>query len=163
MENNYNDNNNLENIQLDNKENKDFYEKIRKKIINYLESEKGRKYKYGKYLLLAPDFFYLLCKLSVNKDVSISSKALLFSAIAYYISPLDLLPEIIVGPLGFIDDVALGAFVLRKIINDTSPELVEKYWLGEKNVLQVIQDVLKVADEMIGSGLWKKIKKLFNN
>ena len=163
MENNYNDNNNLENVQLDNIENEDFYEKIRKKIINYLESEKGQKYKYGKYLLLAPDFFYLLCKLSIDKDVPVRSKALLFSAIAYYISPLDLLPEIIVGPLGFIDDVALGAFVLRKIINDTAPELVERYWLGEKNVLQIIQDVLKVADEMVGSGLWKKIKKLFKN
>lgn len=163
MENNNYENNNLENPQLDNEENKGFYKKMRNKIIDFLESEKGKKYKYAKYLLLAPDFFYLLCKLSLDKDVPTRSKALLFSTIAYYISPVDLLPEIILGPLGFIDDVALGAFVLKKIINDTSPELVEKYWLGEQNVLEVIQEVLKVADEMVGSGLWKKVKKLFNN
>ena len=162
MENKNNENNSLENRQLGNKENEDFYEKIRKKIENFLESEKGQKYKYGKYLLLAPDFFYLLCRLSLDKDVPTRSKALLFSTIAYFISPVDLLPEIIVGPLGFIDDVALGAFVLKKIINDTSPEIVEKYWLGEKNLLEVIQEVLKVADEMVGSGLWNKVKKLFD-
>ncbi len=162
MENNNHENSYLENSQLDTKKNEDFYKKIRKKIIDYLETEKGQKYKYGRYLLLAPDFFYLLCKLAFDKNVPTKSKALLFSTIAYYISPLDLLPEFIVGPLGFIDDVALGAFVLKKIINDTSPETVEKYWLGKRNVLQVIQEVLKVADEMLGSGLWNKIKKLFN-
>ncbi len=151
-------NNNLEDIKND-----DFYKKLRKKITDFLESEKGQKYKYGKYLLLAPDFFYLLCKLSIDKNVNIKSKTLLISAIAYFISPLDFLPEVLVGPLGFIDDLILSAFVLNKIINETSQELVEEYWLGEENVLEVIQDILKVADKMVGSGLWGKIKKLIKD
>lgn len=140
-------------------ENKDgFYQKLRNKIMNFLESEKGQKYKYSKYLLLVPDFFYLLCKLSLDKEVPAKAKALLVSAIAYYISPIDLLPEALVGVLGFVDDLALAAYVLNTVINDTSYEIVEKYWLGEGNVLDVIQEVLKVADEMVGSGLWKKIR-----
>jgi len=41
---------------------------------------------------------------------------LAFAAI-YFFSPLDLLPEALLGPLGFADDAALLAFVIKRIID----------------------------------------------
>lgn len=41
---------------------------------------------------------------------------LIFAAI-YFFSPLDLLPEALLGPLGFADDAALLAFVIKRIID----------------------------------------------
>ncbi len=34
----------------------------------------------------------------------------------YVLSPIDLLPEALIGPLGFLDDAALVTFLVRKIL-----------------------------------------------
>lgn len=136
----------------------DFYGKLRLRIVNWLQSESGQKNKWADYLLLAPDFFYLLIKLATDDDVPKNEKAKLILAIAYFISPIDLMPEAFLGPLGFLDDLALTAYVLNGIINNISPEIVQKYWVGDGDVLDQIKMVLAKADQMIGSGLWKKIK-----
>jgi uncharacterized membrane protein YkvA (DUF1232 family) len=140
----------------------DFYEKLRLKIVNWLDTKNGRENKWADYLLLAPDFFYMLIKLATDEAVPSHEKAKLILAIAYFISPIDLLPEAFLGPIGYLDDLALSAYVLNGIINKVSPEIVQKYWVGDGEVLLVIKGVLAKADEMIGSGLWKKIKKTVN-
>ncbi|MFC1550906.1 YkvA family protein, partial [Candidatus Neomarinimicrobiota bacterium] len=93
-------------------------------------------------------------------EVPVKEKAKLAAAIAYFVSPIDLIPEAIIGPIGYVDDIALAAYVLRSIINDTNPEVVQKHWAGDTDVLKVIQNILEVADQMVGSGLWKKLKGL---
>jgi uncharacterized membrane protein YkvA (DUF1232 family) len=140
----------------------DFYEKLRLKIVNWLDTKNGRENKWADYLLLVPDFFYMLIKLATDEAVPSHEKAKLILAIAYFISPIDLLPEAFLGPIGYLDDLALSAYVLNGIINKVSPEIVQKYWVGDGEVLLVIKGVLAKADEMIGSGLWKKIKKTVN-
>lgn len=137
----------------------DFYQNFRDSMNNWL-SKDGKKHKWADLLMIAPDLFHLLCKLSIDKDVPVKEKAKLAGAIAYFVSPLDLIPEALVGPAGYVDDIALAAFVLNGIINNTSPEVVERHWAGDGNILSVIQEILRVADEMVGSGLWKKIKAM---
>ena len=139
----------------------DFYQNLRKKMRDWLDSDKGKSHKYAEYLMLAPDLFHLMCKLSIDPQVETKDKAKLAGAIAYFVSPLDLVPEAIVGPIGYVDDIALAAFVLNNIINNTDPSVVEKHWAGEADLLDSIKNILKVADDMIGSGLWKKLKGMF--
>lgn len=62
--------------------------------------------------------------------------------------------------MGYLDDVALAAYVLHGILNQTRPEVLERHWVGERDVLEVVQKVLAAADRMVGSGLWKKLKGL---
>lgn len=138
---------------------KDFYQNFREKIIKWLDSE-GKNSKWADYLMCAPDLFHLLCKLSIDKDVPVKEKAKLAAAIAYFISPIDLIPEAIVGPIGYVDDIALAAYVLNSIVNNSGPAIVKKHWAGGADVLELIARILKVADEMVGSGLWKKLKRL---
>lgn len=140
----------------------DFYQALRRKIRNYLETEEGKKFKFAEYLLLAPDLFHLLCKLTIDKDVAIADKAKLAAAVAYFVSPIDIVPDILV-PVGYLDDIALAAYVLNGILNNTSTEVVERHWSGEKNLLEAIKSILAVADTMIGSGAWGKIKGMFKN
>ena len=139
----------------------DFYQNMRSKLNDWLESDKGKAHKYAEYLILAPDLFHLMCKLTVDPDVEIKDKAKLAGAIAYFVSPLDLIPEGIVGPIGYVDDIAITAYVLNGIINNTDPAVVEKHWAGDTDVLESIKNIVKVADDMVGSGLWKKIKGMF--
>jgi uncharacterized membrane protein YkvA (DUF1232 family) len=141
---------------------KDFYQDLRSKMRDWLKTKEGMDSKWGEYLMFAPDLFHLLCKLSIDKDVPMKEKAKLAGAIAYFVSPIDLLPEALIGPLGFVDDISLAAYVINSIMNKTDPEVVKKHWAGEEDILEVVKKILKVADEMVGQGLWKKIKKLID-
>jgi uncharacterized membrane protein YkvA (DUF1232 family) len=139
----------------------DFYQQMRDSILTWLK-DKGVNYQFAAYLLAAPDLFHLLCKLAIDKEVPVIEKAKLAAAIVYFISPVDFIPEALTGPLGYIDDVAVAAFVLNRLINKTNPEIVTRHWAGDKDILDLIQQILQVADEMIGSGLWAKIRKGFD-
>jgi hypothetical protein len=59
-----------------------------------------------------------------------------------------------------VDDIALAAFVLNSVVNTTDQEIVREHWAGDGNVLELIQQIIKKADEMVGKGLWAKLKGL---
>lgn len=143
-------------------EREDFYRKIRNKMHKWLDSKEGKYHKFADVLMFAPDLFHLLCKLSLDSRVSTSNKAKLVGAIAYFISPVDLIPEVLLGPAGYVDDIAVAAYVLNGIVNDSDPEIVKDHWVGDEDVLKVIQQILQVSDNMVGSGLWNKLKKRFS-
>jgi uncharacterized membrane protein YkvA (DUF1232 family) len=110
---------------------------------------------------LAPDLFHLLCKLMLEKDIPKAKKVKLAGVIAYFILPVDLLPEALFGPVGYLDDIALTAYVLNDIINDVNPEIVTRNWAGEREILNLVKTILVNSDKMVGSGLWRKIRKRF--
>lgn len=137
----------------------DFYQKLRSRVKEWAVRE-GKDSKALKYVLLAPDFFHLLCKLMFDPRVPRSEKAKVGGAIAYFVSPIDVVPEGLIGPVGYVDDVALAAYVLNSVLKSVGPEVLEDHWAGDGDVLQNIQEILRLADEIIGSGMWKKVKNL---
>lgn len=143
--------------EIKDKKHRDFYQRLRLRI-RWWERQKGRGFEHADLILLAPDLFHLLCKLMVDSDVPLKEKAKLAAVIAYFISPVDLVPEAILGPVGYIDDVALAAYALDGLINRTSPEIVRRHWAGSDDVLDVIRDVVRKAHEVLGAGLWKRLR-----
>ncbi|TFG98498.1 MAG: DUF1232 domain-containing protein [Calditrichales bacterium] len=137
---------------------RDFYHKLRAKIESYLKKNDNA---YADYLLLAPDLFHLLVKLSMDERVPMEKKAKFLAVIAYFISPLDLLPEMFLGPIGYLDDIALSAYVINQYINETDPAIVRELWAGDQDVLTVLKNIIQAADKFIGSGLWKKLRGQF--
>ena len=133
----------------------DFYQKLRIKIAAYLDKN---NFEYADILLLGPDFFHLLVKLSLDSRVEPMKKAKLAFAITYFFSPIDLLPEAILGPFGYLDDIALAAFILNDFVNNNDSELLYEHWAGQTDVLASIQNVLTLANKFLGEGLWKKLK-----
>lgn len=149
-------------VNMEKQQDLDFYQTLRRKIKEW-EKKEGVNHKWAEYILLAPDFFHLLCKLAIDKEVPTKEKAMLAGALAYFVSPIDLIPEGIIGPAGYVDDIALTAFVLNSIISNCDEEIVLKHWAGEEDLLGMIKRILKVADEMVGSGVWKKAKRLIGS
>ncbi len=139
----------------------DFYQRLRGRMRSWAESEEGRKYRWTEYLMMAPDLFHLLCRLTIDPDVLFTDKLKLGAAIAYFISPFDIIPEVILGPIGYADDIVIAAYVLNSIVNNTSPEVVSRNWAGEGEILELSQKLLHKADEMIGAGTWQNIKAMF--
>jgi len=140
----------------------DYYQQLRAKFKAWIQTDEGKENRWAAYLLATPDLFHLLCKLSIDKDVPIKEKAKLAGAIAYFVSPIDLVPEALVGPIGYVDDISLAAFVLNQVVNNTDPEVVRNHWAGEGDVLELIKRILSKADEMVGSGLWTKLKNMIS-
>jgi len=136
----------------------DFYVKLRQKIKEWLDSKSGKSNQWARYLIWAPDLFHLLWKLTQDENVPKKEKLKLVAALAYFISPIDLIPEAIFGPVAFTDDIALTAYVLNGLVNKIDPEIIRKHWAGDEDVLNVIKKILSVADKMVGQGLWTKLK-----
>lgn len=144
-----------------NQEHKDFYQKIRLQVKNWIQKKSNKDYRWAEFILLAPDIFHLLCKLIADSEVPLSKKAKLGAAIAYFISPIDFLPEAILGPVGYLDDIAIAAYVLNDLINEINPQIIIRNWAGEREILDLIKTILINSDKILGSGLWAKIRKKF--
>lgn len=140
--------------------NSDYYQKIRGQISDWLQSEEGKSHQWAEYLLFAPDLFHLLWKLSTDPDVPGSDKAKLAGVIAYFISPIDLMPEALLGPIGYLDDIALTAYVLNGMLNHTDPEVLRRHWAGDTDVLEVIKRILATADKMMSAKVLGKLRRL---
>lgn len=136
-----------------------FYRKLRKRMMSWIETEEGRTHKWAEILMAGPDLFHLLWRLTLDPEVPGGMKVKLIGALTYFISPIDLLPEAFLGPIGYLDDIALAAYVLNDLVNRSDPELIRKHWAGDGDGLDLIRKIVAVADEMIGSGLWERVKK----
>ncbi len=139
----------------------DYYQKLRLKIKQWARKTDEQQQKWLKYILATPDLFHLLCKLAVDSDVPIKKRIKLAGAIAYFMSPIDFLPEEIIGPAGYLDDISVAAYILNDIINNVDPQIVRRHWAGEEDILILIKNILANANQMLGEGLWQKIRNKF--
>ncbi len=146
--------------------NRDFYQKLRARIRNGTNSENGRTRKWPDYLMFAPDMFHLLCKLSMDRDVPAGERGKLLAAIAYFVSPFDLMPEAVMGIMGFSDDMAIAAYVLNSLMSRCGPVVTQRHWAGDGDVLTLVQKTLGLADKagragILGKAGWKKLRRIF--
>ena len=135
-----------------------FYDKVRDRIREYLDKKGSLAGKSGEYLLLVPDMFMLLWRLINDSRVNSKNKVLLGSGLAYYLFPLDIMPEGFLGPIGYIDDLVFGVYLLNRMLTDTDPEILREHWSGSEDVLATIQNVLNAADNLVGKDILGKFK-----
>jgi uncharacterized membrane protein YkvA (DUF1232 family) len=74
----------------------------------------------------------------------------------YVASPVDVLPDFIPG-LGQLDDLVLIAFVLDRIINRVPPEVVAEHWTGDRDVLDVVRQILDISTTFVPSWLKNRL------
>jgi uncharacterized membrane protein YkvA (DUF1232 family) len=135
----------------------EFYRKLRKTVKVWAGGDKSRANRYTDLILAGPDLFMLLLLLSQDERVSQRNKAKLAGAAAYFINPLDFVPELLLGPPGLIDDVALSALVLHDVLEKTDPAIVRELWEGDADILDLIRRILAVADTMLGGPVWRRL------
>jgi uncharacterized membrane protein YkvA (DUF1232 family) len=137
-----------------------FYDRLRERIHSYVEGKGAIAEKSTGLLLLVPDIFILLWRLTTDSRVNGKNKVLLGSGLAYYFFPLDIVPELLLGPIGFADDLVFGVYILNKLLADTDPAILREHWSGSEDVLQSIQRVLGAADNLVAGDLMDKLKKM---
>jgi Uncharacterized conserved protein len=136
-----------------------FYDRMRSAIRGYLEKKGTLAGNTGEYLLLAPDVFVLLWRLVTDNRVNAKNKVMLGSGLAYYFFPLDIMPEAFLGPIGYLDDLVFGVYLLNKLLADTDAAILREHWSGRDDILDTIRNVLNAADNLVGSDILAKFKK----
>ncbi len=137
----------------------DFYQSLRRRIRDYV-TKKGASGRRTDVLLLAPDLFHLMARMALDHRVDRKSKAVLGVAIAYFLSPLDLMPEALLGPIGFLDDALLAAYAIDRVINHGHERIAREYWAGDEDLLVVVQRLTAMAGELLGKTKWSKLQRI---
>jgi uncharacterized membrane protein YkvA (DUF1232 family) len=128
----------------------DFYRQLRERVAGYAGP-------YAEQVLLVPDLFVLVSRLMLDNRVAPRHKAYLGAALAYVISPIDLLPERIVGLPGYLDDVVVLVASLNALLNEGDQQVVLEHWSGTGDLLAQIQGILKQADQYVGKAALEKL------
>lgn len=127
-----------------------FYDRLR----SGLDARVKRLGKMGEFVLLVPDVFILLWRLANDPRVASSHKVLLGSGLAYYLFPLDVIPDFL--GIGFIDDLIFGVYIINRLLQDVDDSIVREHWSGEGDVLDMVKRVLGMADPFLSKRFGKK-------
>ncbi len=138
-----------------------FYDRLRQRILKAVE-RRGNKLSADavRALILVPDVFMLLVRLSLDKEVPGKTRALIGGALAYFILPFDLLPEAILGGVGYMDDLILAVAVLSQAFGGELEPYARRHWSGSEDLHKVLKDISSVAHSLLGDTLYKRLERL---
>ena len=130
--------------------NEEFYRTLREKVSGYTGA-------YADYVLMLPDLFLLITRLMLDPRVDGKHKVYMGAAIAYVISPIDLISERRFGVIGYLDDLVVVVAALNVLFNEVDRQIILEHWSGKADLLATIQRVLVQADNLVGKGRLEKI------
>jgi uncharacterized membrane protein YkvA (DUF1232 family) len=138
-----------------------FYDRLRERILHVVE-KRGGKLGDGavRALLLVPDVFILLVRLALDKNVPRGTRAMIGGALAYFVLPADLLPEMILGGAGYLDDLVLAAAVLSQAFGGDLEPYARKHWSGAEDLRVVLKDITETAQSLLGQNLYDRLKRV---
>ena len=97
----------------------------------------GRRTSARELARFVPDCVVLLARLLRDPRVPRRSKVLVAALLPYLALPFDLIPDFI-PVVGQLDDAILVAFVLRRVVRRTDPELLRELWPGPEASLRLV-------------------------
>lgn len=100
-------------------------------------------------LLLVPDLTLLMIRLLRDPRVAVGDKAIALLGIGYVLSPIDLVPSILFGPLGMLDDLLVIAATLSRLVNHVHPDVVRAHWSGQGDALRAIQRLADWSESQV--------------
>ena len=97
----------------------------------------GRRFAARELLMLVPNLGRLFRDLIRDRRVPLGSKIVIAIAVAWVLSPIDLVPEFIpiIGPL---DDVVVAVLALRHVLRRAGEDVVREHWRGDARSLALL-------------------------
>jgi uncharacterized membrane protein YkvA (DUF1232 family) len=121
---------------------KDFYDVLSEN----LESYQGE---YASFIDHGPKLFQLLTEMLEESSISKELRLEISAAIAYYVVPMDIIPEQVYGPYGYIDDIYITTYVIKRIADELGYDCLKKHWKGEGNLESVIEECYEKSLEVL--------------
>ena len=89
-------------------------------------------------LRLLPDLVRLIRRLAADRSLPRGVRVRLWLLLAYLISPIDLVPDV-VPVIGYADDVVIVAWALRSVVRRAGADALERHWPGQAAGLEVVR------------------------
>jgi uncharacterized membrane protein YkvA (DUF1232 family) len=107
--------------------------------------------KLSEIIIEAPAFYRLMVRLLDDPHLPKHLSQLVIAAIAYFILPTDAIPEDKYGPIGYIDDIFLCAFVADRVMKEAgSEDILSSNWDGKMPIVPLVKEILDREKELIG-------------
>lgn len=128
-----------------------FYDNLRERAVKWVEKKAGaRASRLAEFTLLVPDVVVLIGRLMLDERVPRHLRIKLGMIFAYLASPLDLIPEAILGPVGMVEDVVLAAFALNRIFREVDEDVLAELWSGKPEHLRTLHELAELVDGIFG-------------
>jgi uncharacterized membrane protein YkvA (DUF1232 family) len=115
------------------------------------EDVSGYKGKFSELIHEAPALYRLMVRLLDDHALPDGLSPMIIAAIAYFITPADVIPEEKFGPEGYVDDIYLCAFVADQVMKAAGIEdILIKNWSGKMQIVPLVKEVLSREKELIG-------------
>ncbi len=108
-----------------------YYEMLRQEVAAY----EGKN---AEFIHLTPGLYRLLLALLDDNRVGKKHRQLIGIALGYLVAPYDIIPEEIKGPAGYIDDVFVCLYVLKRIKRTLPDEVLIENWEDEGDILLIM-------------------------
>ena len=133
------------------------YDRLRNQVA---EPVPGGRSGMREMLLLLPDLTVLLMRLLRDDRVPGRFKALAIFGVGYVFSPVDLVPSLVFGPLGLVDDLIVVTAALSRLLNHVHPDVVRSHWPGQGDALAAIQRVTQWSESLFTGRLRDLVRGL---
>lgn len=139
----------------------DTYDELRETLGRVAATCAGRRGdRLAAYALAAPDLFVLFGRVLADGRIARAQRGELIASALYVLSPVDVIPEALFGPLGLVDDAAVIARFFDTLLNGVPIEIVREHWPGDVHVLERLQDLAAEGRRVFGGGLRGGIRQL---
>lgn len=116
-------------------------------VLSYnLETYKGE---YASFIDNGPELFKFLNDLLITKELAPEYRLTVSAAIAYYVVPMDVVPEQIYGPYGYIDDIFITAHVIKLLAEEYGYAFLEKFWSGDSELKPMVDECYEKSIEIL--------------
>ncbi len=138
-----------------------FYDRLRERVSAAAARRSPRMgRRAAEALLLAPDLFLLLVRLLLDRQTPARSRALVGGALAYFLAPVDLFPEALLGGIGYFDDVALAVWVLAEALGGELETQADRHWSGDRDLRLALRGAAEGAKIFLGDRLINRVRAL---
>jgi uncharacterized membrane protein YkvA (DUF1232 family) len=100
-------------------------------------------------LKAAPNLVKLCFRLLSDPRVPRRTKVLLGVSGLYVLSPIDLIPELLLPVVGRVDDLLVVAFALHRLLDAVDPSVLDEYWDGDGDALELVTAFIAWGAELM--------------
>ena len=69
-------------------------------------------------------------------------------------------PGIVIGPVGFLDDLIIASTVLAHALGPELDRYAERYWSGSGQLRGALKDISQAGSQLLGSDLTKRVDRV---
>jgi uncharacterized membrane protein YkvA (DUF1232 family) len=103
----------------------------------------------GEALMALPNLTKLLYRLLRDPRVSRRRKLMVGIAGLYVVSPVDLVPEMLLPVIGRLDDILLAVFSIHYLLRGTDEDTLAEYWDGSRDALDLVAALIEWGAEFL--------------